>query len=260
MTGRAVIDGARPDQPVRLYKKVARQIIEDIQAGKYAVGDRLPAERDLAATHGVSRPAIREAILALEVSGLVEVRIGSGAYVVRVPGDDAAEPQFAISAFEAIEARLLIDSEAAALAALQITDGEIAELDHLVSVMAAGNQRGGSAEEAESAFSLVIARATRNAAIEMMHAELWKLRSSSPDCALIMKKARSANIRPVIEEYSAIVTALRERNPAKAREATRVHLTAVIDHLLFAIEEEAVAAARQSVQTTRKRYAQIVSL
>ena len=194
---RRVANTTKQDQPVRLYKKVVRQLIDDLQAGKYVVGDRLPAERELALEHGVSRPAIREAILALEVGGLIEVRVGSGAYVVQLPGDDPGEPGFAISAFEAMEARLVVECEAAALAAAQITDAELAQLDKLVRKIDAGTRNGKGAEEAEVAFHHIIIQATRNAAIELLHQQLWQLRSASPDCALMLKKARMANVRPV---------------------------------------------------------------
>ena len=79
-----------PASPVhdRIYKHLARRILAEIIAGKYPVGARLPAERELAVQYEVSRPTVREAIIALEVQGLVEVRIGSGAYVLRLPGKD----------------------------------------------------------------------------------------------------------------------------------------------------------------------------
>ena len=100
----------------RLYQELARQLIEELASGKYAVGDRLPAERELSLAHAVSRPTVREAIIALEVQGLVEVRVGSGAYVKRLPGRDDV-PGFGISAFELTEARMMFEAEAAALAA-----------------------------------------------------------------------------------------------------------------------------------------------
>ena len=68
----------------RLYLQVAQQLQDLVSAGKFAVGTRLPAERDLAAQFGVSRPTIREAMIALEIAGLVEVRSGSGVYVQAV--------------------------------------------------------------------------------------------------------------------------------------------------------------------------------
>ena len=242
----------------RLYQKIAHQLVETIEAGGYSVGDRLPAERDLAKQFGVSRPVVREAILALEVLGLMEVRVGSGAYVTQLPGTNA-RPEFSVSPFELVEARKLFEGEAAALAAEHISDTEITELEALVVAIGAENARPDGKEKADEAFHMLIARATRNAAIEQQIAQLWNLRTSSPECALLQEKARIANVRPVIEEHTRIVDALRARDPKAARTAMRAHLTAVIDHLLFAIEEDAVAEARKSVETKRRRYARPVS-
>ena len=66
-----------------LYRQVADQIRTLIESGEFAVGERLPGERELAEKLGVSRPTIREALIALEVEGLVHIRMGSGIYVTR---------------------------------------------------------------------------------------------------------------------------------------------------------------------------------
>ena len=238
----------------RLYQALARKLMQALADGRFAVGDRLPAERELAIEHDVSRPTVREAMIALEVQGLVEVRVGSGAYVVRLPGkQDIAG--FNITAFELTEARLIFEGEAAALAATQITDDEIDTLEMLVRQIADENQREGGTEEADRAFHVAIARATRNTAILNTVEQLWALRSTSPESALLHAKARTANIKPVVDEHRAVVHALRERNPAAARAAMRTHLSAVLDSLLFATEEAAIAEARRVAASKRARYA-----
>src|SRR5712664_752000 len=70
-----------PVAPLRSFEAVARQIASMVQAS-YRIGQRLPAERELAKTFGVSRPTIREAILSLAMSGMLQVRSNSGAYVI----------------------------------------------------------------------------------------------------------------------------------------------------------------------------------
>lgn len=245
--------------PERLYQKLARALFADLAAGRYAVGDRLPAERELSIQHNVSRPAVREAMIALEVQGLIEVRIGSGAYVRALPGE-AEAPGFDVTAFELMEARLLIEGEAAALAAVHIADHELAELERLVEAMEDENRLPGVTTNADQAFHLLIAGATRNAVIRHQVEEMWHLRSTAPNCALLLEKARTANIQPVVEEHRAVLEALRARDPAAARAAMRHHMSSVIDHLLFATEEDAIEAARRDVASTRARYARAVSL
>ncbi|NBC35087.1 FCD domain-containing protein [Novosphingobium sp. FSY-8] len=242
----------------RLYQDLARRLMDELVSGRYAVGDRLPAERELSAQFNVSRPTVREAVIALEVQGLVEVRVGSGAYVKRLPGKEDI-PGFNISAFELTEARLLFEGEAAALAATQITKDELAELDGLVREIERENQNPHGSEVADRAFHLTIARATRNSAVLEAVERLWELRAISPESALLHEKARSANIKPVVEEHTAVLDALRARDPAAARAAMRTHLAAVLDSLLFATEEKAIQEARRASQARRERYARVTS-
>jgi GntR family transcriptional regulator, hexuronate regulon transcriptional repressor len=229
----------------RLYQEIARKLVEELAAGKYPIGSRLPAERDLAARYGVSRPTIRETMIALEVQGLIEVRIGAGAYVLRLPGS-RHQPGFDLSAFELTEARLLIEGEAAALAATQVTDEDIEELEDLAPE---------GTEDADRRFHITLARLTRNGAIRDAVAQLWRLRTESPESALLHAKARHANIKPVVDEHAAILSALRRRDPAAARAAMRTHLSAVLDSLLFATEERAIEEARRASEQKRARYA-----
>lgn len=245
--------------PERLYQKLARELFADLAAGRYGVGDRLPAERELSLQYNVSRPAVREAMIALEVQGLIEVRIGSGAYVRALPGE-ADAPGFDVTAFELMEARLLVEGEAAALAAVHIADDELAELERLVDAIEDENRLPGVSTNADYAFHMLIATATRNAVIRAQVEEMWRLRSTSPNCALLLEKARTANVQPVVEEHRAVLEALRAHDSAAARAAMRHHMSSVINHLLFATEAEAVEAARRDVASTRARYAQAASL
>jgi GntR family transcriptional repressor for pyruvate dehydrogenase complex len=240
----------------RLYQDLARSLIDALAAGQFPVGSRLPAERELAVQYGVSRPTVREAIIALEVQGVVDVRVGSGAYVLRIPGKEDP-PGFNISAFELTEARLLFESEAAALAAAEATDDEIREIAAIVEEIARENVDPRGTDKADREFHLAIARATRNAAIVDVISHLWDLRYTSPEAALLHAKARTANVKPVVEEHSAVLDALVRRDAAAARAAMRAHLSAVLDSLLFATEENAIAEVRRSAAAKRKRYARV---
>lgn len=242
----------------RLYQDLARSLLEELASGKLAVGARLPAERELAATYNVSRPTVREAIIALEVQGLVEVKVGSGAYVRRLPGKEDL-PGFNISAFELTEARLLFEGEAAALAATQATDDELADIARLVDEIARENQRPDGTESSDREFHLAIARATRNTAIFEAIEHLWDLRATSPEAALLHEKARTANIKPVVDEHRAVLDALRARDAIAARSAMRAHLAQVLESLLFATEERAIEEARRTAQAKRARYTQAAS-
>ncbi len=101
----------------RLYERVARDLSRKIAEGEYAVGRRLPSERDLAQAYAVSRPTIREAIIALELDGLVEVRLGSGVYVMASLPRDGQAGAMEVGPFELLEARRAITDQALELAA-----------------------------------------------------------------------------------------------------------------------------------------------
>src|SRR5512134_3616174 len=116
---RSLLMPIRAVEPQRLYRRIAEQIARLIRRGEYRAGERLPPERDLARQLKVSRPSVREALIALEVEGYVEVRVGSGVYVThRRPPVRRPESLTRDSGpFELITARRLLESECAALAA-----------------------------------------------------------------------------------------------------------------------------------------------
>lgn len=244
----------------RLYERVADALAKEILSGEHPVDGRLPSERDLAQRHGVSRPVIREAMIALEVDGLVEVCPGSGVYVrahVRKSGPAPAEA----GPFELLEARALVEGEAAALAASNIDDDAIAELDALVAEMEAENARDVEmSEDADRRFHLAIARATGNSAMAHVVETLWDARYSSPQSLRFMEKVRGEGVKPRIDEHAAIVDALRARNPDKARAAMRAHLRGVSDRVFEATEAEAVERVRAEIAQQRSRHDRVIGL
>jgi GntR family transcriptional repressor for pyruvate dehydrogenase complex len=238
----------------RLYQELAGKLQAAIESGRYKEGDRLPAERDLALEYKVSRPTVREAVIALEVRGVVEVRVGSGTYVRRAATRGEEQSEYNFTAFELTEARILFEGEAAALAATLITEQELDELDALVAQIERDNRSIAKAERADYEFHIAIARATRNQAITKTIEELWRMRTTSAQCALLFAKARTAQVKPVVAEHRRIARAIRSRDPEQARAAMREHLNAVMDHLLFTTEEQAVEEARRALQTTKARF------
>src|SRR5213083_2388922 len=114
----------------RLYRQIADQIAALIEKGEYGTGERLPPERDLAKQLGVSRPSVREALIALEVEGYVDVRVGSGVYVTGSPAGGGESKLAADSGpFELIRARWVIEGECAALAARHATRAQVRAIE-----------------------------------------------------------------------------------------------------------------------------------
>jgi GntR family transcriptional repressor for pyruvate dehydrogenase complex len=243
----------------KLYRRIADALAEDINAGKYKLGDRLPTERELADQFGVSRPTLREALIALEMQGMIEARHGLGIYVTRTQLPLAnSSYDFEIGAFELIEARRLFEGETAALAAATIDEQQIAELERLLVLMADENEIQG--EDADKEFHMVIARATGNGAIISTIENLWELRNRSPLARNILTRARGLGLEPRIVEHRRVVDALRARDPAGARQAMRDHLERVIEHLLQSTEIEALERAEQESQARRDQIAKRVAI
>lgn len=246
---------AEKQDAYRLYARVAQDLASKIAQSVYPVGKRLPSERDLAQTYAVSRPTVREAIIALELDGLVEVRLGSGVYVTaqRPRGGKAGETD--IGPFELLEARRAIESEACALAAVRITDEELSQLRLLLAEMQTENAHDVTlSEDADRRFHMLIAESTKNSAMSAAVQMLWEARARSPQYQLLSAKALAAGVAPRIDEHAEIVAALEARKPEAARQAMRRHLTRVLDSLLAATEVEEVDRVRAKVAAERERY------
>ena len=238
----------------KLYRQVADAILLRIRSGEFKPGARLPSERDLAVAFNVSRPTIREAMIALEILGWVGSRHGSGIYINEYPPVQVGTDDLDIGAFELTEARRLFEGEAAALAATTITDEELAELEVIVGDMVNENKRREPGELADRRFHVGIARATRNTAITTVIENLWDIRYESPLCRHMLARARSVGVQPRIGEHRRILAALRTHDPKAARKAMRDHLARVIEGLLKATETEAVDSAKKKAVSRRNEY------
>ncbi len=236
----------------KLYQRVADQVAARIADGQYQRGGRLPAERDLAEEFGVSRPTIREAMIALEIRGLVGARQGSGIYVSVAPPERAASaPELDVGAFELMEARNLFEGEATALAATSINEAQLADLEALADEMERAGDTA-AALDADRRFHLAIARATGNSLIASVVEMLWTVREQSPLCVHMFAQARREGVMPRVGEHRAIVAALATRDPQQAREAMRGHLRRVIDDLLEATRLDMIRKAQEDFTATRE--------
>lgn len=238
-----------PD-PQKLYQQVARSIAASIAEGRYVPGDRLPSERGLADSFGVSRPTIRDAMIALEFQGLVEARQGSGVYVTArgKAEDDTSDAE--VSALELTEARRLFEGEACALAAAAVSDEQVAALERMARELATL----ASAEEAERLehdFHLAVAHATRNAAIVAAVEEIWTLRRQFSDCGNQLRRVRLADPQGFADDHHRIVATLRDRDPKEARRVIHEHLNRTVEALLSMAERDALERTRQEMADRR---------
>ncbi|MBO3762299.1 FadR/GntR family transcriptional regulator [Ciceribacter sp. L1K22] len=214
-------------EPRRLYRQVADQIRSLIDAGELAPGARLPAERDLAERLAVSRPTIREALIVLEVEGLVQIRMGSGIYVSSKPtAPHAIQPfQDTDGPFEILQARCIVESAVAEEAARHVTPEGIARLDEILERMEQVLADSSEAVASDFAFHRAIATMIGNTALQHMMGMLSHKRTSPYFEKLASYFEGPHTWRLALEEHRVIRDAIAAADPAAAREAMRRHLT-----------------------------------
>lgn len=244
----------RPNRSRRLYEAIAETLSERIADGLHPVGTRLPPERELAEQFGVGRPTVREALIALEIAGLVEVRTGSGVYVQALRPRQGSSFELDIGPFELVEARMLIEGETAALAAELASVEQRTAIDAALAAMEAEDAQGEGGETADREFHVAIARGTQNSALVLVVEQLWNVRDKSPLTARLHQRLRARGVRPRLAEHIAVRDAITARAPDAARAAMRAHLRRVLDDLLEATEVEEVEAARARVSKQRERF------
>lgn len=217
-------------EPRRLYRQIAEQIRRLIGKGAVAPGERLPAERDLARRLGVSRPSLREAVIALEVEGLLDVRVGSGIYVAQAGGPArSADLGGASGPFEVIRARWMIEGECAALAAKHGTAAQLRAIRNAHADLRREARRHHNPLDADRAFHVRIAQATGNSALELVVQTLWDQRVGPLYRALEVKLEYPAMAGETMGEHKAVLDAILARKPAAARAAMRRHMNMTRD-------------------------------
>lgn len=236
----------------RLYQKVANQLLELIDSGVFPPGSRLPGERDLAEKFGVSRVSVREAEISLQAQGRIQIKVGSGAYVLDVDGQLGRGLPKA-GPFELTEARALFEAEAAALAAPMITDEIIEELEGYVLAMRDENDDIAH-EEADRLFHLTIAKATNNPVIIYTIDNMWQMRSEAAKVQAVYTSVCKKNSGYRENEHREILDALKARDSVGARNAMRDHFTRMIEALLIASEEEAYREVKRKASESRSRF------
>lgn len=216
----------------RAYEAVAGEISALIQS-KYEIGDRLPAERDLATRFGVSRPTIREALLRLSMSGQVEVRKNSGVYVTgRQASVDLSET--GAGPFENLEARLIIEPELAAIAASKVSDRLVVQLADALAMMRLEHIQGKEADIGDHRFHVAIAAASGNATLVNIVDTLWK---TQLDSKLWKEIHRGMPMQTYWQswqtDHEKIFEAIKSGNARNARRAMAQHIRNIHKILLM---------------------------
>ncbi|MEJ4044671.1 FadR/GntR family transcriptional regulator [Erwinia sp. SLM-02] len=233
----------------RLYRQIADQLIKLIDNNEFPPGSRLPAERELAEQLQVSRASVREALIALEVIGLVDVKVGNGVIVKARRSN--AEPVMAeagrdqwhepddelginldfsteLPPFSLLQARLLIEPEAAALAALHASDAEREAIRAAYQQNCEDNRANSQTHPGDRLFHIRIAQASGNPAYGFIIGHLLGHRYGSMFRMLQAHFTPSDMPNASEHEHLAILSALEKRDAKAARQAMKRHIERVI--------------------------------
>jgi GntR family transcriptional regulator, uxu operon transcriptional repressor len=214
----------------RLYRQISEQICRLIESGEYSPGDRLPAERILASKFQVSRPTVREALIALEVENRVEIRGGAGVFVLERSPDlvpPVSNPVSDIPApgpFEVLFARELIEPDIASLAAKHATPLHLTALSRALSDMVCCSASDAKRIEYDRCFHFALAEASGNTALLLALQALWMPREQ-PMYLRLEDHFHSETVwQRAIIEHREILEAVKASDAKKARTAMHRHL------------------------------------
>ena len=236
----------------RLYQVVATQITRLIEEGAYQPGSRLPGERTLAERFKVSRVTVHAALVSLQTLGLVEIRSGSGVYVCEQESH-MDSVLTTVSTFELTQARMLFESEAAALAAQDISKATLQKLKSLLEDMQ-GDVPEEEANIADRDFHLTIARASNNRVVVQVVEWLWKLRMENESIRNDYHEVCSTDLLKRGEEHYEVLESLQAHDVEGSRLAMRRHFRRLIDSMILVSEERELEEVKRRAAKSRQRF------
>ncbi|MGE0215286.1 FadR/GntR family transcriptional regulator [Mycolicibacterium sp.] len=227
-----MVEQLRPVTRPRLYEVIVEQLCAYIADNAMEPGDRLPAERELAAKLGVSRASLSQALVALEVQGVLSVRHGDGAILIRRPTEERAIKalrEHADRIPDIIEAREALEVKLAGLAALRRTDAEMAAIDAAIEEMereVAAGERGVVGDEM---FHEAITTAAHSSLLaKLMHEISGLVRETRIESLSQQDRPRAS-----LEGHRRIADAVRKQDPTEAALAMADHIRLVSDVALL---------------------------
>ncbi len=216
----------------RLYRQISNLLINCINSGQFSPGEMIPSERELAKQLGVSRSSIREALIALEITGWVEIRTGNGVYVTDpLPQSAQSQSEDEFSLESLIKARQIFESAMAGLAAQNGTDAQRAELGEITHDLTQLHVNDEKFLREDKRFHLLIGEMTGNDVLRDMMEYLWNKRKSSRFVRLESHYANNDFPLSLNRDHDDIARAIIARDAPAARKYMELHLQHVYERL-----------------------------
>lgn len=225
-------------RPASLANRIAQTLRDNIAAGHFVAGARLPAEAALAESFDVSRPIVREAIALLKADGVLITRKGSGAYVSETPGGQvwrvASAPDGGPTLAQLFELRRVVEVACAEMAAQRRTDADLQQIREALASMQRHAADFPSAAAADIAFHHAIAHAAHNPCFtgltDFVSQQLLVARQRAWENSARLHAAQGAP-RAADAEHAALVDAIAAGDAAAARAAASAHLSAAAQRM-----------------------------
>jgi GntR family transcriptional regulator, transcriptional repressor for pyruvate dehydrogenase complex len=224
------------DRP-RLSDTIYGKLLDEIMAGRFSSGDRLPTENQLAQRFSVSRPVVREALQRLQTDGVVIARQGSGTYVQRSPSQRVAELTSQVSLHEVLqvmELRMALEELSARLAARNRSEADLRAIEKARKALGESfGKKEAAAKEADYAFHHAIAVASGNPLLaEALDQLADKVKGGMNVTLSLTREASQQRRTRVLDEHDRIVHAIRVGDADSAAIAMRYHLDQARNRLL----------------------------
>jgi len=227
---------AKPTETRRLYLQIADKLRALMEQPDFARNGRLPPERELAERLGVSRPTVREALVALELEGRVEIRMGSGVYVCATQGEAPSavpnEDELGDSLVDNMAARSLIEGAIVASVAPFAKPKALKALRAIYDDMAREVAAGQVPIGPDRAFHAAIAHMSGNEVLIRLIASLFDERHSPLSTKLRDHFENDGTWRAALGEHKEILEALEARDPVQAQAAMQRHIKASLERVM----------------------------
>lgn len=219
-------DALRPVHRTRLYEQLVQRLLEHIRHSGLRAGDRLPSERELAQQLEVSRSSLKQALIVLEVQGIVEIRHGAGMHLSRLV--EQAEPIEVMldrrqRLPDILEAREAVEVKLAELAAARRTEQDLAAMEAALQTMREAVEAGELGGEGDRRFHAALAVAGHSSILQEFYDGLAAQISESRQESL----RQPGRPRQSLQQHERILAAVRAGDPAAAVAAVRQHVSAV---------------------------------
>lgn len=228
----------KPIKTKKIYEEIIEQIRVLVVKGDLKPGDRLPSERDLAVRLNVSRASVREALSALEMMGLLEIRSGEGTYIKEINLDSIVTPLTWVlsmekdTVLELLEVRKMLEGQTVVLAAKRAVSEDLRELEGAVKAMLEDVQTGQIGEEADLRFHYAVAKASKNKILIRLMNAISDTMHQTLKASRVRLYEEHVTPERLYKEHVLILEAIIKQNGEEARQFMLEHLAGVEERLL----------------------------